>query len=159
MYGDILAKGVIVDKKIKTKHAEASEASEGTWGYEFHVNPEGYDKMMIPKTVMRRLKSNLLHSQSSEMICAGYTPTSFKIKPEYKAMTDAGMKLEAAFTVWRFHLLPADIARQCAQLETNSIGKKLKLKSAGIPGPAFLVALPVASADGSDDPGSDDGPW
>ncbi len=110
--------------------------------------------MMLPSKVMRRLKSNLQKSRSDEMICAGYTPTTFK--PKHKA--DVGKKLQAGFTVWRFHLLPSSIAQQCAHLERNSIGKELRLKSSHISGPAFLVALPVASADGSDGPDSDEDP-
>ena len=146
-----------MDPNIKTNYVEVSK---GDWGSEFNINPEGYDKMMLPGTVMRRLKSRFLDSARNETICAGYIPTTFKLKPEYKAKADAGKKLEAAFTVWRFHLLPPSIARRCSQLEKNSIGKELGLKSAGVPGPAFLVALPVASADASesDDPDDSDGP-
>ncbi len=150
-FEDILEQGVIVDAKCKTKYAKTCE---GEWGRKFNVNPEGYDKMMMPDTVMQRLKSN----PDDERVYAGYIPTTFKIKPEYKVDESAARKeLGATFTVWRFHLLSPDIVKRCALLEKNSIGKELRLKSSDFPGPSFLVALPIASADASADPGPDGG--
>ena len=135
---DILACGVIVDRSYSCAEGKADVSD---WGYGFSVNPEGYTKMMVTEKAIELLKS-----QSDARVC-GYTPTTFKSKN--------GGKLEASFTVWRFNLLPLEIAEKCALHGKSSIGTELKLKGELFPDPAFFIALPSES----DDSDGDDCPW
>jgi hypothetical protein len=130
----ILACGVIVDRSISSTEWKADVTD---WGYGFVVNPEGYTKMMVTKKAIELLKTG-----SDERIC-GYTPTTFKSKN--------GGKLDASFTVWRFNLLPPEIAKGCALRGNSSIGTDLKLKGEQFPDAAFFIALPSESDDSDGD--------
>ncbi len=154
-FEDILARGVLIDSKaLKGTIIEGAKKEE--WGADFNVNPEGYDKMMIPEKVMNSLNSN---NNRNLPVCAGYIPTTFKFKSKAEKV-EGGVKLESSFTVWRFHQLSPEIIQRCMQLKENrlDIGKKLHLARRDFPGPSFLIALPVASADFPDGPGYDGDP-
>jgi hypothetical protein len=136
---EILARGVIVDLSLSSAEGKPDISD---WGYGFSVNPEGYTKMMVTEKAIELLKT-----RSDVRVC-GYTATSFKPKNE-------GGKLEASFTVWRFNLLPLEIAKECAFHGMKCIGTKLNLTSRLFPDPAFFIALPSES----DDSDGDDCPW
>jgi hypothetical protein len=131
---DILARGVIVDRSPSSAEWKTDESD---WGYGFVVNPEGYTKMMLTEKLIELLKN-----RSDVRVC-GYTPTNFKSKNRGK--------LEASYTIWKFNLLPLDIAKECARRGKTNIGSELKLKGDRFPDPAFFIALPSESDDSDGD--------
>jgi hypothetical protein len=167
---DVLKLGAIIYKKKRGRDStqassHPSRDEDDTWGSEYIVNTEGYDKAMIPPKVLRRLLADaagaLTDSDAPPSLACMYIPTSFRPHSAHTpAPADRLNSVNCAFKVYRFFALTPTLARRCAAAGRPAVGKFLplgvgKLKAADCPGPYFMVALPDAGV-GDSDSGEDD---
>jgi hypothetical protein len=164
---DVLKLGAIHKKKRGRDSSQASSHpshdEDDTWGSGFFVNPEGYDKAMIPPKVLNRLiaadaAGAFNDSNAPPPLACAYIPSSFKRRPARRDSAHPPApadRLDCAFTVYKFFALTLDLARRCAAAGRPGVGKLLNLKAADCPGPYFMVALPDAGV-GDSESGEDD---